>query len=86
MKRTRVEIGRLIVHGLGLSPVAGADLGRRVQANLEQLLLRQGIPTESRRADVVRVRDSASPAGGVSTGDRARVIANAVYRSLQRKG
>lgn len=86
MKHTRLEIGSLVVDGSGLSPTAGASLGRMVKADLEQLLLRRGAPAESRSADVVRVK-SPLPAGrGVLGDDTAGVIAKAVYRSLQRKG
>jgi len=85
MKRTRVEIGTLVVRGSGPPLADGAGLGRSVQAHLERLLHLQGAPAKSRRADVVRVQGSGA-ALGASGGDRARAIANAVYRSLQAKG
>jgi 2-hydroxychromene-2-carboxylate isomerase len=84
LKSTRVEIGTLVVRGSGVPLTDGAALGRSVQEHLERLLRLQGAPAKSRRSDVVRLQRSGA-ALGASGGDRARAIANAVYRSLQAK-
>lgn len=83
MKRTRVEIGSLVLRGSGHPAADGASFGRIVQAHLEQLLRGRAARIAPRSADVVRVHGSA--AGRDAYDARARAIAHAVYRSLQGK-
>lgn len=81
MKRARVEIGSLVLRHSGFSPAEGAALGRLIEGNLGQLLLRGDVPTESRRAKVVQVH-----AGPYHSGSNiAGTIARALYRSMKGK-
>ena len=83
MKRTRVEIGSVVVRGSGAASIDTASFGRMLQTHLEQLLRRQGAPTESRHAGVVRVQGSTS--GRAASCGNAPAIANAIFRSLKGK-
>lgn len=84
MKSTQVEIGSVILRGSGPPPADAANLGRMVQTHLAQLFRRQGAPTESRRAEVVRTKGSVIR-HNASGGDSAIAIANAIFRSLKGK-
>jgi hypothetical protein len=81
MKRTRVEIGSLVVHRSGFTPVEGAALGRMVEANLAQLLSQRGGPIESRKTSAVGMNAGA----GASDGNIAGTVARALYHSIQGK-
>jgi hypothetical protein len=80
MKRTRVEIGKLIVRGGKFSRVEGAPLGRMIESHLSQLLS-QGGPQKSRRADAVQVDAGPHHSGSNVAG----TVARAVYRSIRGK-
>ncbi len=81
MKRTRVGIGSLVVHQPGFTPVEGAALGRLIEANLGQLLLRSGVPAEPRKTKIVQI--NAGPYHSAS--NIAGAVARALYQSIQGK-
>jgi hypothetical protein len=81
MRRTRVEIGSLVVHRTGFTAVEGAALGRMIEANLAQLLSQRGGPIESRKTAAVGMNAGAGAAGG----NMAGTVARALYRSIQGK-
>jgi hypothetical protein len=79
MTPTRVEIGRLVVRGGGLSHVEGAALSRLVSANLKQLLSQSEAPAKSRVTHAVEFRGGPHHPGSHVAG----TVAQAVYRSIR---
>jgi hypothetical protein len=79
VKRARVEIGTIVVHGPRSAAGEGAALRRQIEANLGQLLLRGGVASESRTAKIVQIKGGTYHSGSNVAGD----IARALHKSIQ---
>ncbi len=82
MRRSRVQIGSLVVRHPSLTPADGKALAHTVERSLTQMIRHGGLATDLQSTRVLRMNIPA-PAADSSRDGAADAVSQAVYRALK---